>query len=240
VAWPAVPVAVLRALFTVTVYGMIVFGGFVKVRGPDHSLTFAHHVRAFSVGWDGGIRWTGVAWDSFRTTMEIAPIAAPLIAAVGLPAARLIVRQRFPGRAAFESMLMTSFAIPGTVIGTSHVMAFNLPPPQMTGTAPIPILCFVFRNMPVGMAAMARIDGSLDEASLTPGAGSARSMRRVVLPPMRPAILAALVYGFVRAITSIPAVIFLVSAGHDMATAYIVGLVGEYGAARSARSRTPP
>ena len=42
-----------------------------------------------------------------------------------------------------------------------------------------------------------------------------------------------LVYSFVRAITSISAVIFLVSAKYNMATAYIVGLVenGEYGIA---------
>jgi iron(III) transport system permease protein len=50
---------------------------------------------------------------------------------------------------------------------------------------------------------------------------------------LRPAITAALVYSFVRAITSISAVIFLVSAEYNMATAYIVGLVenGEYGVA---------
>ena len=137
----------------------------------------------------------------------------------------------------FEFALMMSFAIPGTVIGISYIMAFNLPPLQMTGTAAILIACFVFRNMPVGVrggvAAMSQLDGSLDEASLSLGAGSARTMRKVILPLLRPAILAALVYSFVRAITSISAVIFLVSAKYNMATAYIVGLVenGEYGIA---------
>jgi iron(III) transport system permease protein len=132
---------------------------------------------------------------------------------------------------------MMSFAIPGTVIGISYIMAFNLPPLQMTGTAAILIFCFVFRNMPVGVrggvAAMAQLDGSLDEASLTLGANSPRTLRRVILPLLRPAILAALVYSFVRAITSISAVIFLVSAKYNLATAYIVGLVenGEYGIA---------
>ena len=169
--------------------------------------------------------------------MKIALIAAPLTAAVGLLTAWLIVRQRFPGRGAFEFMLMMSFAIPGTVIGISYIMAFNLPPVQMTGTALILIFCFVFRNMPVGVrggvAAMAQLDGSLDEASLTLGASSPRTLRKVILPLLRPAILAALVYSFVRAITSISAVIFLVSAKYNMATAYIVGLVenGEYGIA---------
>ncbi|MFV0300808.1 MAG: ABC transporter permease subunit, partial [Paracoccus sp. (in: a-proteobacteria)] len=99
------------------------------------------------------------------------------------------------------------------------------------------IICFVFRNMPVGVrgsiAAMAQLDGSLDEASLTLGASSGRTLRRVILPLLRPAIMAALVYSFVRAITSISAVIFLVSAKYNMATAYIVGLVenGQYGVA---------
>lgn len=237
VAIPVTTVAVGWAAFTITVYAMILFGGFVKVWGLDHSLTFEHYIRAFGVGWEDGIRWTGVAWDSFWTTMEIALLAAPLTAAVGLLTAWLIVRQTFPGRSVFEFALMMSFAIPGTVIGISYIMAFNLPPLQMTGTAAILIACFVFRNMPVGVrggvAAMSQLDGSLDEASLTLGAGSGRTMRKVILPLMRPAILAALVYSFVRAITSISAVIFLVSAKYNMATAYIVGLVenGEYGIA---------
>ena len=230
-----VSVAVIWSAFTLFIYGMILFGGFVKIWGLDHSLTFEHYTRAFSISFENG--FTGVAWGSFWTTMGIALVAAPLTAAVGLLTAWLIVRQRFAGKGVFEFALMMSFAIPGTVIGISYLMAFNLPPLQMTGSALILIFCFVFRNMPVGVrggvAAMSQIDGSLDEASLTLGAGSARTLRRVILPLLKPAILAALVYSFVRAITSISAVIFLVSAKYNMATAYIVGLVenGEYGVA---------
>lgn len=224
--------------FTVVVYVMILVGGFVRQWGLDNSLTLEHYARAFSVSWtDGGLAWTGVAWNSFWTTMEISLMSAPLTAAVGLLTAYLIVRQRFVGRNVFEFALMLSFAIPGTVIGVSYIMAFNLPPLEMTGTALILIACFVFRNMPVGVrggiAAMSRLDRSLDEASLTLRAGSFRTIRKVILPLLRPAITAALVYSFVRAITSISAVIFLVSAQYNMATAYIVGLVenGEFGVA---------
>ncbi len=225
-------------LFTIVIYGMILFGGFVKTWGLDNSLTLDHYERAFSVELrDGVLAWTGVAWNSFWTTMEIALISAPLTAAVGLLTAYLIVRQKFAGRNVFEFALMMSFAIPGTVIGISYIMAFNLPPLEMTGTALILIACFVFRNMPVGVrggvAAMSQLDKSLDEASLTLRATSFRTIRKVILPLLRPAITAALVYSFVRAITSISAVIFLVSAEYNMATSYIVGLVenGEYGVA---------
>jgi iron(III) transport system permease protein len=225
-------------IFTLAIYAMIIFGGFVKTWGLDNSLTLEHYARAFSVEVvNGSVTWTGVAWNSFWTTMEIALISAPLTAAVGLLTAYLIVRQKFAGRDIFEFALMMSFAIPGTVIGISYIMAFNLPPLEMTGSALILIACFVFRNMPVGVrggvAAMSQLDKSLDEASLTLRANSFRTIRKVILPLLRPAITAALVYSFVRAITSISAVIFLVSAEHNMATSYIVGLVenGEYGVA---------
>jgi iron(III) transport system permease protein len=225
-------------IFTIVIYGMILVGGFVKTWGLDNSLTLDHYARAFSVEMrDGAMAWTGVAWNSFWTTIEIALISAPLTAAVGLLTAYLIVRQKFAGRNVFEFALMMSFAIPGTVIGISYIMAFNLPPLEMTGTALILIACFVFRNMPVGVrggvAAMSQLDKSLDEASLTLRANSFRTIRKVILPLLRPAITAALVYSFVRAITSISAVIFLVSAEYNMATSYIVGLVenGEYGVA---------
>ncbi|MGE7370438.1 ABC transporter permease [Neorhizobium sp. NPDC001467] len=225
-------------IFTLVVYGMILFGGFVKTWGLDNSLTLAHYAKAFSITFrDGSLVWTGVAWNSFWTTMEIALIAAPLTAAVGLATAYVIVRQKFAGRELFEFALMMSFAIPGTVIGISYIMAFNLPPLEMTGTALILVACFVFRNMPVGVrggiAAMSQLDKSLDEASMTLRATTFRTARKVILPLLRPAITAALVYSFVRAITSISAVVFLVSAQYNMATSYIVGLVenGEYGVA---------
>src|SRR5204862_7925321 len=80
---------------------------------------------------------------------------------------------------------------------------------------------------------LAQIDRSLDEASLTLGARSFATVRRVILPLLRPAVVASLVYSFVRAMTAVSAVIFLVTAEYNMATTYIVGRVeaGEFGLA---------
>lgn len=225
-------------LFTLVVYATIFYGSFVKLWGVDFSLTLDHYVKAFAVGWnDFGIHWRGSAWSSFWTTIQIALISAPLTAAIGLLTAYLLVRQDFAGKQSFEFATMLSFAIPGTVIGVSYVIAFNVPPIELTGTGIILVLSFIFRNMPVGVragiASMAQIDRSLDESSLTLGASSWQTFRRVVLPLLKPAILAALVYSFVRAMTAISAVIFLVSAQYDMSTSYIVGRVenNEYGIA---------
>ena len=216
--------------FTILLYGMILVGGFVKSLGLNNTPTFQHYVTAFGIEWGpNGLLWTGRAWPSFFTTLELAAIAAPLTAAIGLLTAYLLNRQRFFGQTTFEFMTMLSFAIPGTVIGVSYIVAFNVPPIELTGTGLILVICFVFRNMPVsiraGLATLSQIDKSLDECSLTLRHGSFATMRRVILPLLRPAIVASLVYAFVRAITSVSAVIFLVSAQYNLATAYIVGRV---------------
>ncbi len=236
--WPVYGVVIPWTFVMVVIYCMIMFGGFVESWGRDHSFTLRHYIEAFEITTGPhGLVWNGAAWNSFWNTLTIAAIASPLTAALGLLTAYLLVRQQFTGRDAFEFGTMMSFAIPGTVIGVSYVIAFNVPPLELTGTGVILVLCFMFRNMPVGVrsgvAAMSQLDKHLDEASLTLGANSWLTVRKVILPLLRPAIVAALVFGFVRAITAISAVIFLVSAEHHMATAYIIGRVenGDYGLA---------
>jgi iron(III) transport system permease protein len=68
---------------------------------------------------------------------------------------------------------------------------------------------------------------------LTLGSRSFGTLIRVILPMLRPAITTAMVYSFVRAVTAVSAVIFLVTGHYNLATVYIVGRadVGEYGVA---------
>lgn len=222
--------------FTLGVYAIVLLGGFVTDIGRwDLSPTFRHLGTAFSfeIG-QFGLQLYGSAWNSLQTTLLVSAIAAPLTTVIGILTAWLVARQDFAGKGAFEFGTMLSFAIPGTVVGVSYVAAFNVPPIDITGTMAILIICFMFRNMPVGMragiAALSQIDRSMEEASQTMGASGFATLRTVVLPLIRPAIFTAMVYAFVTAMTAVSAVIFLVSARHNMATAYIMGRVenGEY------------
>jgi len=231
-------IAIPWATLTVVIYAMAVVGGFVETWGRDYTPTLRHYVKAFAIEFTpNGVIWAGAAWNSFWTTIKLAAIASPLTAALGILSAYLLTRQKFVGQSAFEFGTMLSFAIPGTVIGVSYILAFNVPPIEVTGTAIVLVLCFIFRNMPVGvragMAAMSQIDKSLDEASTTLGARGFTTLRRVILPLLKPAIIAALIYSFVRAVTTVSAVIFLVSAEYEMATTYIINRVinGDYGVA---------
>jgi iron(III) transport system permease protein len=225
-------------ILTAVVYGIILAGGFVKAIGTDNTLTLQYFLTAFAIqSSEHGWFLAGSAWNSLVTTLQVALLAMVPTAALGIITAYLLSRQSFAGQGAFEFLTMMSFAIPGTVIGISYILAFNTPPIELTGTALIMIIAFVFRNMPVGIRAglanLSQIDRSLDEASLTLGARSLTTLRRVILPIMRPAIATSMVYAFVRAITSVSAVIFLVSGEYNLATVYIVGRAeyGEYGLA---------
>jgi iron(III) transport system permease protein len=232
----AASLALPWALLAVIVYAMVFAGGFVEKWGLDRAFTLRHYVTAFGVSLDGGgVTLTGGAWSSFLTTLVIALTAAPLTAAFGLTVAWLLDRQRFAGKRAFEFVAMLNFAVPGTVVGIAYILAFNTPPIDLAYTGLILVACFVFRDMTTslqaGLAALRQIDPCLDEASATLRAGSLTTVRRVVVPLIRPAIVAALVVSFVSAMTSISAVIFLTSPRFDMATVNIVGRaeVGEYG-----------
>jgi iron(III) transport system permease protein len=224
------------AALAVVIYLMIFTGGFFEKWGLNHAVTLRHYTTAFGVTFDDGkLLWNGGAWPSFFTTVTIAVIAAPLTATFGLTVAYLLDRQRFAAKQAFEFMAMLNFAVPGTVVGIAYILAFNAPPIELAYTGLILVACFVFRDMTTsmraGLAAMSQIDPSLDEASATLRARTFTGVRRVILPLIRPAVVAALVYSFISAMTSISAVIFLTSPRFDMATVNIVGRaeVGEYG-----------
>ncbi len=234
----AFAVVVPWAVVTLVVYGMIAFGGFVENWGLKNVFTLRHYATAFAVQLGaGGIGWNGVAWPSLFNTLSLAGAAAPLSAALAMVTAYLLARQRFPGKAAFEMTTMFASAIPGTVLGIAFIMAFNTPPIELTYTAAIIVLSYVFRNLGTsvraGIAALAQIDRSLDEASLTMRASGFQTLCRVILPLLRPALVAALIYGFVRAMTSVSAVIFLAGPDYMLSTVYIVNRAesGDYGVA---------
>ena len=206
--------------------------------GRDYSFTLNHFKSAFALEWGQfGLVWAGTAWNSLITTLKLAGISAPITAALGLLIAWLLARNEFKGQGLFEFGALLAFAIPGTVLGVSYILAFNVPPFELTGTGLIIVLCFMFRNLPVGVragtAAFKQLDRSLDEASLMLRASTSQTLFKVVLPLLKPALVAALVYSFVRAMTTVSAVIFLVTAENELATTYIIGRVGngDYGIA---------
>ncbi|TNH05679.1 iron ABC transporter permease [Testudinibacter sp. TR-2022] len=218
-------------LFNIALYGSIFYGSFTVNWGVDYSFTFNNYIMMFGQGFSEG------AWPSLINTLIYAGIAAPLTALFGLLIAYIVVRKDFQGKKTLEFLTMLCFAVPGTVAGVSYILAFNNAPLYITGTGIIIIISMVMRDLPIGMraaiAGLGQLDKSLDEASLSLKAGSLKTILFIVFPLLKPALLSALVTSFVRAMTTVSAIIFLVTADTRVATAYILNRVedGEYGVA---------
>ena len=199
-------------------YGLVVVGSFTKLWGVDYSLTLNNYVEALRLG-----------ADYIVDSLLLAAIATPLTGLLGMVVAFIVKRKEFVGRGLIDLTSMLSFALPGTVVGIGYILAFNQPPVMLRGTAAIIVLLFIFRNMPVGIRAAAasldQIDPSLEEASTNLGAGSLTTFRRILLPLIAPAFFAGLAYSFVRCMTAISAVIFVVSGRWNLITVAILGFV---------------
>ena len=229
--WIIIGLFAFWTLFNGLLYGSIFYGSFTVNWGVDYTLTLANFINLFGQGFSDG------AWPSLLDTLLFAGIAAPITAFFGLLIAYIVVRQHFKGKKVIEFTTMLCFAVPGTVAGVSYILAFNTAPIYLTGTAAIVMISMIMRNVPVGIragiAGLGQLDKSLDEASLSLKAGSFRTIFYILIPLLRPAILSALVYSFVRAITTVSAIVFLVTPDTRVATAYILNRVedGEYGIA---------
>lgn len=204
-------------------YFSIFLGGFVKQWGADYSLTLAHHIELWSKGFGSG------GWPSFVNSLSYSMLAAPLTTLVGVLIAYILTRKQFFGRGFIDFGTVLIFAIPGTVIGVAYILAFNTAPIELTGTAAILIISMAIRAMPVGirggMSALSQISMSLEEASLLQRASSLKTIRSILLPLLRSTIVSSMAYSFIRAMTTVSAVIFLASAGTDVATTYILSRV---------------
>jgi len=105
-------------------------------------------------------------------------------------------------------------------------LTFTDLPLALTGTPFIILAAFAVRSLPAsvraGVAALQQIDPSLEEASNSLGADSQYTFRKVTLPLILPALLAGLIFSFTRHMTSLSAIIFLVSARWRIVTASIL------------------
>lgn len=196
---------ILASAFIVALYGTIVAGCFVKNWGIDYSFTTMNIVEALQRG-----------KAALLSTVTLAGIATPIAGLLAMVAAVVVVRKVFPGKRVLEALLMTPFALPGTLVGISFVLAFNKPPLLLVGTGAILVACYVIRELPVGLeggvATLRQIDPAIEEAASDLGADQATVFRTVVLPLIRPAFISSMSYTFVRSMTAVSAIIFLISA----------------------------
>ena len=213
------------SLVIVLQYLTVLAGAVTRLFGINNTLTLRHFAAALTN-----------SRPALVDTISLAVMAAAVAAVIGMLVAYYIARSRFAGRGALDFMASLPLAIPGTVIGLGFALAFNHRPLLLTGTAIIIVIAFTVRSLPYtvrsGVVAMGQIHRSLDEASTCMGATREQTLRRVLLPLIRPALVAGMIFTFTRSVTTLSAVIFVVSPHWSLVTPAILsqmdrGDVGE-------------
>lgn len=212
----------------VVLYGTVVAGSFVRLWGIDNTFTINWYIAADAM--PGFVNeWQGV--EPVWTSLAVAATAAPVGGLLAITLAYLVERVRPVGGNVLSFVSMLPAILPGVIFGVGYIVAFNYPFGReelaLTGTRAILVLNILFANIFVGVlagrAALQRLDASVDEAAEILGASFAQRFLRVVLPMMRHAALLGILYVFVHGMTTLSAVIFLVSPGNHLASVAIFG-----------------
>jgi iron(III) transport system permease protein len=142
-------------------------------------------------------------------SLWLASVATAAAVAIGLAGAMLAARGRVRAARAIETLLALPWAVPGTVFAIALATAFSVRAPWvgrviLVGTIWILPLAYLVRNLPITsraiLAGVRALDPSLDEAAASLGAGRGRTLRRITLPLLRPALLAGASLAFVTAL----------------------------------------
>jgi len=152
--------------------------------------------------------------NSLLMTSAATFVSVALAIAVG----QLVVRWRVRGRGLLEGMLALPWALPGTVLAIALATTFSVNQPWvgrfvLVGTAWILVMAYTLRVLPLtGRAALAgfrQLDPSLEEAAASLGAGPWRTLRRITIPGLLPAIAAGASLAFVTGLGEFVASIVL-------------------------------
>jgi iron(III) transport system permease protein len=139
----------------------------------------------------------------------LATVATVAAVGIALAGALLSARRRTAPHRAIEGLLALPWAVPGTVFAIALATAFSVREPLagrfvLVGTLWILPLAYLVRNLPITSRAISAgvraLDPSLDEAAASLGAGRRRTLRRVTLPLLKPALLAGASLAFVTAL----------------------------------------
>ncbi len=160
---------------------------------------------------------------ALKTTFGVSFAAALIDVVFGAIVAWTLTRYRFPGRRLVDALVDLPFALPTAVAGIA--LAALYAPNGWLG-APLAaigvkiaftrwgiLVALTFVGLPFVVRTVQplieELDKELEEASATLGASRLRTLLRVALPPLVPALLAGLALAFARGVGEYGSVIFI-------------------------------
>lgn len=194
-------------------------------------IAFSFNDSKRNIVWQGfTLKYYGVAWnnaslmEAFVNSLTIAAMCTVVATVLGSMLAILLWRFRFPGKTAFEGFVSLPIVVPEICMGVAMLVFFarigwpsGLPWPLNLGAITIAHIAFAFPF--VTMVVRSRLTGfnrELEEASRDLGASEWQTFVNVILPYMRPGIIAGALLAFTLSLDDF--VITFFTSGPDTVT----------------------
>lgn len=206
ILYPAALVVIIGFILAPTLIVVAMsFGDNAILEFPPRSFSLRWYVSAL-----GRPEFRGAAWTSLWLALIATAIATP----IALGAAITLVRGRFPGKAAIQTVLMAPLFVPGVVISLallviSTAIGFRNGDIRLVGAHVLVVMPFLLRTL---IAGLSRADIMLEEAARTLGASRSKSFLLVTLPGVRGALIAGMLFAFVISFDNVSVSLFLASA----------------------------
>jgi sulfate transport system permease protein len=164
---------------------------------------------SFKRGWSGFA--DAISQDrtvaALRLTVELSLGAALVNAVMGTAIAWVLVRERFPGARLLDLVIDLPFALPTIVAGVVMFALYGNDSPigvTLFGTRTALFVALLFVTLPFTvrtvLPVLLDLDRDAEQAAASLGAGSVTTFRRIVLPPLLPAIMSGATLAFARAL----------------------------------------
>jgi spermidine/putrescine transport system permease protein len=198
------------ARHALTVYALLAVGYLMLPIAVVILFSFNHPTGRFNYIWhrftiDNWIHWNSVLGiqSAVVTSLEVAALATLVATVLGTMIALAIVRHRFLGRSATNLLVFLPMSTPEIVMGSSLLTLFLNHGTIQLGFWTIFIAHVMFIISFVVVTVKARLigfDRHLEEAAMDLGANELTTFRKVTLPLIAPAMLAAALLGFALSI----------------------------------------
>ena len=194
-----------------TVYALLVVGYLMLPIAVVILFSFNKPAGRFNYVWeeftfDNWVNWNAVLGiqDAIITSLQVGLLATVVATALGTLMAMAIVRHHFVGRGATNILVFLPMSTPEIVLGASLLTLFlNTTAIFQLGFWTIFIAHVMFIVSFVVVTVKARLigfDRHLEEAAMDLGANEVTTFRKVTLPLIAPAMLAAALLGFALSI----------------------------------------
>jgi iron(III) transport system permease protein len=156
---------------------------------------------------------------AFANSLFLALAGATVCMLLASLASYISVRTKLAGRAILEGLVFIPWAFPGTALALGLLWAYVDFPIPVYATIWIILIAYVTRFLPYGMRAVSstiiQVHKELEEASVACGAGFVATFRRVLIPMMRPGVMAGWIILVTIFMREFSATLFLYSPGSE-------------------------